>query len=181
VRLDHLLSKEHLATPARHVIGVVPARGAKSGSSRLIAGYSADAHPKAVWGQREPRAGAKSVRRARCSVLRVRALGARRGPETGPFSAAHLENLIASASIWAKLVRAHGGCLGARSRGRTREAAKSPGEPPTRLRSGGIRMGKPGRGHALSPRSEHIGPGRELPELKHLSRARKGKQPRLPQ
>jgi hypothetical protein len=54
------------------------------------------------------------------------------GPVTGPLSHAYLENFIASASIWAKLGRADGGCLGARSRGRTREAAKSPGEPPTR-------------------------------------------------
>jgi len=37
-------------------------------------------------------------------------------------------------------------------------------------------MGKPGSGHALSPRSEYIGPGREPRELKHLSNARKRKQ-----
>jgi hypothetical protein len=37
-------------------------------------------------------------------------------------------------------------------------AAISHGELPTELRSVDVRMGKPGRGHALSPRAEHIGP-----------------------
>ena len=47
-----------------------------------------------------------------CSVLRVRALS-----DAGVAGAADLENLIASASIYEfKLVRAYGGCLGARSR-----------------------------------------------------------------
>jgi hypothetical protein len=111
----------------------------------------------AVWGPRGTRAGGVN----------------RRGTLFGPEGASprgdgesartlcsheHLENFRASASIWAKLIRAHGGCLGARSRRRTREAAKSPGEPPTGQGSGGVRMGKPGRGHARSPRSEHIGP-----------------------
>jgi hypothetical protein len=36
-------------------------------------------------------------------------------------------------------------------------AAKSHGELPIKLRSVGIRMGKPGWGHAQSPSPEHIG------------------------
>ena len=40
----------------------------------------------------------------------------RRGVLRDSFSRGHLENFRASASIWAKLGRAHGGCLGARSR-----------------------------------------------------------------
>jgi hypothetical protein len=180
VRLDHLLSKELLAIPARVSMGIGSRRCSSSGSSRLMHWLFRLLSRDAVWGPSGTRAERGGVG-ARCSVLRVRALGSRRGVREGSFSCADLENFIASASIWAKLIRAHGGCLGARSRGRTREAAKSPGEPPTGPRSGGIRMGKPGRGHARSLRSEYIGPEREPPELKHLSRARKGKQPPLPQ
>jgi hypothetical protein len=62
------------------------------------------------------------------------------------------------ASIFvAKLLRAHGGCLGIRSRRRTWEAAISLGELPTELRSEDVRMGKPGSSHVLSPTPEHIG------------------------
>jgi hypothetical protein len=43
----------------------------------------------------------------------------------------NLGNSIASASIYTKLVRAYGGCLGARSRRRTWQAAISPGEAPS--------------------------------------------------
>jgi len=57
-----------------------------------------------------------------------------------------------------KLPRVIGGCLGARSRRRTWQAAKSPGELSSKLRPGDVRMGKPGWGHAQSLRSEHIGP-----------------------
>jgi hypothetical protein len=39
-----------------------------------------------------------------------------RGVRAGSSARADLENSIASASIWAKLQRAYGGCLGARSR-----------------------------------------------------------------
>src|SRR2546421_13067676 len=42
-----------------------------------------------------------------------------------------------------KLQRAHDGCLGDRRRRRTWVAAKSVGEPLTRLGSGDVRMGKP--------------------------------------
>jgi hypothetical protein len=45
----------------------------------------------------------------------------------------NLGNSIASASIYTKLIRAYGGCLGARSRRRTLQAAKSPGEVPNNL------------------------------------------------
>src|SRR3954452_1741451 len=65
------------------------------------------------------------------------------GPRTAPHrctrgsSAAgrpYLENCTVDASIFvAKLIRAHGGCLGTRSRRRTWEAAKSPGELSTEL------------------------------------------------
>ena len=44
------------------------------------------------------------------------------------------------------------------------------------LRSGDFRMGKP---TARYPVLNQIGTGREPPELKHLSRARKRNQPRL--
>jgi len=37
-------------------------------------------------------------------------------------------------------------------------AAISPGELPSKLRPGDVRMGKPGWGHAQSLWSEHIGP-----------------------
>ena len=70
----------------------------------------------------------------------------------------YFENCTVDASIFvAKLVRAHGGCLGIRSRGRTWEAAISLGELSTELRSEDVRMGKPGSSHVLSPTSEHIG------------------------
>src|SRR5581483_6677514 len=45
----------------------------------------------------------------------------------------YLENCTVDASIFvAKLIRAHGGCLGTRSRRRTQEAAISLGELPTK-------------------------------------------------
>jgi hypothetical protein len=54
------------------------------------------------------------------------------------------------------------------------------GEPPSRLRSEGTRMGKPGWGHAQSSRAESIGTGRSAGELKHLSTLRRRNQPRFP-
>src|SRR3954471_20857810 len=56
-----------------------------------------------------------------------------------------------------KRTRAHGGCLGAKSRRRTWAAAISPGEVLTNLRSRDFRMGKPTRGNARVPLSEYIG------------------------
>ena len=47
------------------------------------------------------------------------------------------------------------------------------------LRSAGLRMGEPERGHARSPVPERIGAGRQPGELKHLSTRRKRNQPRL--
>jgi len=79
-----------------------------------------------------------------------------------------------------KLLRAHGGCLGTRSRRRTWEPAISAGELATKLRSGDIRMGKPGGSHVPSPSPEHIGCRRERGEVKHLSTHRKRKQPVIP-
>ena len=62
-----------------------------------------------------------------------------------------------ASSVVAKLVRAHGGCLGTRSRRRTLEPAISPGESATRLRSGDFRMGKPNGRNGPLPLPEHIG------------------------
>ena len=56
-----------------------------------------------------------------------------------------------------KLVRAYGGCLGARSRRRTWMAAKSLGELSSSVRAGDIRMGKPAWGNAQALQSEYIG------------------------
>ena len=92
----------------------------------------AEVNPLAIRPAREPKAsvstpgspgverGVGGIRagRAHCSVLRVRALG--RGPwheKVARISDSDLENSIASASIYqVKLLRAYGGCLGARSR-----------------------------------------------------------------
>ena len=45
-----------------------------------------------------------------------------------------------------------------------------------RLRSGDVRMGKPGRGHARSLHGEYIAMQGERGELKHLSTLRRRKQ-----
>lgn len=50
-----------------------------------------------------------------------------------------------------KLHRARGGCLGAKSRRRTRQAAKSSGESRADVISGDIRMGKPGWRNPVTP------------------------------
>ena len=72
---------------------------------------------------------------------------------------AHLENSIATFSVFftIKRLRAHGGCLGAKSRRRTWAAAISPGEVLTNLRSRDFRMGKPTRGNARVSLPEYIG------------------------
>src|SRR5579862_771702 len=78
--------------------------------------------------------------RARCWVLRERAISV---PRTGAFAAnaaarAGTARILRTAqwtrasSVVAKLIRAHGGCLGTRSRRRTLEPAISPGESVTR-------------------------------------------------
>ena len=46
-------------------------------------------------------------------------------------------------------------------------------------RSVDIRMEQSGMSHVMSSHAEHIGMGREPPELKHLSRERKRNQPRF--
>jgi len=56
-----------------------------------------------------------------------------------------------------KILRAGGGCLGARSRRRTWTAAISPGEVLNNLRPGDLRMGEPTCGNAHVPVPEHIG------------------------
>src|SRR5215204_5904291 len=60
-------------------------------------------------------------------------------------------------TITVKIVRAHGGCLGIRSRRRAWTAAISRGEVLNRLRPADSRMGKPGTGNAVSSRAEYIG------------------------
>ena len=55
---------------------------------------------------------------------------------------------------WQKRIRAHGECLGVKCRRRTWYTAKSSDEVCTTARVGGVRMGKPGRGHTLSPARE---------------------------
>jgi len=50
-----------------------------------------------------------------------------------------------------KLLRAHGGCLGIRSRWKTWEPAICPGELATELWSGGFWMGRPGGSCVSSP------------------------------
>jgi hypothetical protein len=69
---------------------------------------------------------------------------------------------------WIKRIRVYGGCLGVRCRRRTWYTAKSSGEPCAGVRTGNVRMGKPGVDHTASSRK-----GREPRELKHLSSARK--------
>ena len=59
--------------------------------------------------------------------------------------------------VVAKLIRAHGGCLGTRSRRRTLEPAISLGESATRHRSEDFRIGKPVERNCSSPLPEHIG------------------------
>ena len=133
MRLDHLLSKEHLAIRTRARPSSLPAHGGpEADGSRLQSIH---------WlFRRRPPAPGLSVR----PLLREGEWNAtRRRPETGgallfgPEGAStfgrtgprdretavrglvcrDLENLIASASIYEfKLVRAYGGCLGARSR-----------------------------------------------------------------
>ena len=65
--------------------------------------------------------------------------------------------------------RAHGGCLGVGGRGRTRPRGETPRGGAGSLRSGGVRMGQPGRGDTRSPSLRRGAPG----ELKHLSTRRK--------
>ncbi len=76
-----------------------------------------------------------------------------------------------------KLLRAHGGCLGARSRRRTWPAAISLGKLQASVITGGdFRMGgKPAAGNTAASLPEHIGRGGREPggELKHLSTPRK--------
>jgi hypothetical protein len=72
-----------------------------------------------------------------------------------------------------KLLRAHGGCLGARSRRRTWPAAISLGKLQASVITGDFRMGKPAADNTAASLPEHIGRGREPGELKHLSTPRK--------
>ena len=73
-----------------------------------------------------------------------------------------------------KVCRAHGGCLGAGSRRRTREAAIVPGEPHSGFDPGVSEWGNPAGEGPLSRM------GRQPGELKHLSTPRKGNQTETP-
>ncbi len=64
---------------------------------------------------------------------------------------------IVDVFVISKLLRANGECLGDYYRRRTWVAAKSHGEPPTRLRPVDVRMGKPGTRNGVSLPPEHIG------------------------
>jgi len=79
-----------------------------------------------------------------------------------------------------KLLRVCGGCLGSRRRRRTWVAAISHGEPPTRLRSVDVRMGKPSAGNAAVTYDEFIVVRGKPGEVKHLSTRRKRKQAAIP-
>jgi hypothetical protein len=90
VRLDHLLSKEHLASRLDRTF--VPMVGDSRSMHWLLGGEltSSDAlvRPTSGSGTRDGRP--KAIRRAHCSALGVRALE-------------HLENSIASASIYSQV------------------------------------------------------------------------------
>ena len=74
-----------------------------------------------------------------------------------------------------KVFRAHGGCLGAGSRRRARQAAIVPGEPHTGFDPGVPEWGNPA-GEGLLPTQC----GRQPGELKHLSTPRRGNQEETP-
>ena len=84
--------------------------------------------------------------------LEVRDRVAKAGRETtdNERTAQYQSNLV-------KLLRAHGGCLGARSRRRTWRTTKLPRGAVSKHRSGGVRMGKPGWVNIQSLVSEFIG------------------------
>ena len=78
-----------------------------------------------------------------------------------------------------KLLRAYGGCLGIRRRGRTWPAAISLGEPLAGFDPGISEWGNP-PGVIQVSIAEFIGYRSEPGEVKHLSTLRKRNQPRFP-
>ena len=80
-----------------------------------------------------------------------------------------------------KILRAYGGCLGAKSRRRTRSTAKSFGEPQAGFDPEISEWGNPTGAISRHPELNQIGSGRQPAELKHLSKRRKRKKNRFPQ
>jgi hypothetical protein len=76
-----------------------------------------------------------------------------------------------------KVIRAYGGCLGAKSRRRTQQAAKSHGEPQAGIDPWMSEWGNPA---GVMPCYPTVRVGREPGELKHLSTRRRSNQPRFP-
>ena len=84
----------------------------------------------------------------------------------------------ASRETEVKVIRAYGGCLGAKSRRRTQQAAKSHGEPQAGIDPWMSEWGNPAGVMPCYPCLEY---GREPGELKHLSTRRRSNQLRFPQ
>ena len=80
-----------------------------------------------------------------------------------------------------KIIRAYGGCLGAKSRRRTRSTAKSFGEPQAGFDPEISEWGNPAGAISRHPMVNKIVIGRQPAELKHLSKRRKRKKNRFPQ
>ena len=97
---------------------------------------------------------------------------ARRGRD---FSREHKHDRKPEGPSVPKVWRAHGGCLGAGSRRRARQAAIVPGEPHTGFDPGVPEWGNPA-GEGLLPTQC----GRQPGELKHLSTPRRGNQEETP-
>ena len=83
--------------------------------------------------------------RAHCSALGVRA-------------SEHLENSIASASIYSQVSKGLRWMPWRQEPMKDASGCEKPRGAAEKAEIRGVRMGKPGRGHARSPRSEHIGP-----------------------
>ena len=79
-----------------------------------------------------------------------------------------------------KILRAYGGCLGAKSRRRTRSTAKSFGEPQAGFDPEISEWGNPAGAISRHPMVNKIVIGRQPAELKHLSKRRKRKKNRFP-
>ena len=79
-----------------------------------------------------------------------------------------------------KIIRAYGGCLGAKSRRRTRSTAKSFGEPQAGYDPEISEWGNPAEVIFRHGALNKIGASGQPAELKHLSKRRKRKKTRFP-
>ena len=79
-----------------------------------------------------------------------------------------------------KIIRAYGGCLGAKSRRRTRSTAKSFGEPQAGNDPKISEWGNPAEAIFRHGALNKIGASGQPAELKHLSKRRKRKKTRFP-